>query len=53
MAKSLHELSPRTQLIVFGLMSLLAVGAAWQVMLGPAQSELASRQARLTTGPRR
>ena len=49
MAKSLHELSPRTQLIVFGLLSLLGVGAAWQVMLGPAQSELASRQARLTT----
>ena len=50
MAKSLHELSPRTQLIVFGLLSALAVGAAWQVLLGPAQAEIAARrrQARAT-----
>jgi type IV pilus assembly protein PilO len=49
MAKSLHELSPRTQLIVFSLMSALAVGAAWQVLLGPTQAELASRAAKLAT----
>ncbi len=49
MAKSLHELSPRTQLIVFGLMSALALGAAWQVLLGPTQAEVASRRARLAT----
>ena len=49
MAKSLHELSPRTQLIVFGLMSVLALGAAWQVLLGPTQAEIASRRAKLAT----
>jgi type IV pilus assembly protein PilO len=49
MAKSLHELSPRTQLIVFGLMAALAVGAAWQVLLGPAQADLVSRRAKLAT----
>lgn len=49
MAKSLHELSPRTQLIVFGLMSLLALGAAWQVLLGPTQAEIATRRAKLAT----
>jgi type IV pilus assembly protein PilO len=49
MAKSLHELSPRTQLIVFGLMSALALGAAWQVLLGPTQAEVASRRAKLAT----
>jgi len=49
MAKSLHELSPRTQLIVFGLMSALAFGAAWQVLLGPTQAEVASRRVKLAT----
>jgi len=49
MAKSLHELSPRTQLIVFGLMSALALGAAWQVLLGPTQAEIATRRAKLAT----
>jgi type IV pilus assembly protein PilO len=49
MAKSLHELSPRAQLIVFGVLSVLAVGAAWQVMLGPADAEIAALQSRLST----
>jgi type IV pilus assembly protein PilO len=49
MAKSLRDLSPRTQLIVFGLVSLLAVAAAWQVLLGPAQADIAARRAKLAT----
>ena len=31
MAKSFHELSSRTQLIVFGLLCVVAVAGAWQV----------------------
>ena len=49
MAKSFHEMSTRTQLIVFGLLSLLTVGAGWQVLIAPEQGELASRKARLGT----
>jgi type IV pilus assembly protein PilO len=47
MAKSLRDLSPRAQLIVFALLSVLMAGAAWQVLLGPAQSDLVSRRAKL------
>ena len=49
MAKSLHDLSPRSQLIVFGLLSVIGLGAAWQVVLSPAQTEIASARARLST----
>jgi len=49
MAKSLKDLSPRTQLIVFGLLCLLALGAAWQVLLGPAQADLTAQRAKLAT----
>ena len=49
MAKSLHDLSPRSQLIVFGLLSVLGLGAGWQVVLSPAQTEIASARARLST----
>jgi type IV pilus assembly protein PilO len=47
MAKSFHELSPRAQTIVFVLLSALTVGAAWQVLLGPQQTELTARRVRL------
>lgn len=49
MAKSFHELSPRTQLIVFGLLSLLMIGAAWQMLLGPAEAQIAARRTELAT----
>lgn len=48
MAKSFHELETRTQIVVFALLSFTTVGAAWQVLIGPARAELATRQARLT-----
>lgn len=47
MAKSLHELSPRAQMIVFVLLSVLAIGGAWQVILGPMRTELESRRGHL------
>lgn len=49
MAKSFHEQSPRTQLIVFVLVSGLLAGAAWQLILGPAQAAIATDRARLAT----
>lgn len=49
MAKSFHELSPRTQLVVFGLLSALMAGAAWQMVLGPAGATIATERARLAT----
>lgn len=49
MAKSLHELSSRNQLIVFALLSVMAVAAAWQVLLGPADAEIAAAQTKLNT----
>jgi len=49
MAKSFNELSPRSQLVVFVLLSALVAGAAWQTLLGPAQAQLAAEQARLTS----
>jgi type IV pilus assembly protein PilO len=47
MAKSFHELSTKTQVAVFALLSALTAGAAWQVLIGPMRSELATRRARL------
>jgi type IV pilus assembly protein PilO len=47
MAKSFHELSQRAQMIVFGLLSLLAIGGAWQVSIGPSSGELETRRAHL------
>ena len=47
MAKSFHEFSPRTQIAIFALLSLTTVGAAWQVLIGPARAELATRTTRL------
>jgi type IV pilus assembly protein PilO len=48
MAKSLSELSPRSQLVVFVLLSALAAGAAWQVLLAPAHAQLTAERARLS-----
>jgi type IV pilus assembly protein PilO len=47
MAKSFHELSTKTQMVVFALLSALMVGAAWQILIGPMRAELATRRARL------
>jgi type IV pilus assembly protein PilO len=49
MAKSFNELSPRAQLIVFGLLSVLLVGGAWQMLLSPARDEIATRREHLST----
>jgi len=49
MAKSLHQLSSRTQIAVFGLLCVLTVAAAWQVLLGPQQAEIAAARAKLST----
>lgn len=47
MAKSFHQLSPRAQLGVLSLLSALAVGGAWQILIGPERAEVESRRARL------
>jgi type IV pilus assembly protein PilO len=49
MAKSLHELSSRTQNIVFGLLCVLMAGAAWQMIIGPKQADIATARTRLAT----
>lgn len=47
MAKSFHELSARTQMIIFGLLCVLALAGAWQITIGPDTEELESRRAHL------
>ena len=47
MAKSFHELSSRTQMIIFGLLCVVAVAGAWQVSIGPGSAELETRRAHL------
>ena len=47
MAKSFHDLSPRAQLIIFGLLCGLAMAGAWQVSIGPSSAELETRRAHL------
>jgi type IV pilus assembly protein PilO len=47
MAKSFHELSARAQMIVFGVLCVLAAGGAWQVSIGPNSAELETRRAHL------
>jgi type IV pilus assembly protein PilO len=47
MAKSFNELSPKAQLTVFGLLSALAVGAGWQMVISPERARIAASQARL------
>ncbi len=47
MAKSFQELSPRAQITVFALLSVLAAGAAWQVVLSPERARIAASRERL------
>jgi type IV pilus assembly protein PilO len=47
MAKSFHELSPRAQLIIFGLLCALTVAGAWQVLISPLRIELETQNARM------
>jgi len=47
MAKSFHELSSRTQMIIFGLLCVVAMAGAWQVSIGPGSAELETRRAHL------
>jgi type IV pilus assembly protein PilO len=49
MAKSLHQLSPRSQTIVFVALCMLTIVGAWQVLIGPDQSELSEARAHLAT----
>src|SRR5579862_9973574 len=48
MAKSFHQLSPRSQGVVFGLLCVVTVGAGWQVLVGPEREQLATREAHLS-----
>ena len=47
MAKSFHELSPRAQLIIFGLLCALTVAGAWQVLIGPLRADVETQNARM------
>ena len=47
MAKSFHELSQRAQMIIFGMLCVLAAAGAWQVSIGPGSTELETRRAHL------
>jgi type IV pilus assembly protein PilO len=47
MAKSFHELSSRTQMIIFGMLCVVAMAGAWQVSIGPGSAELETRRAHL------
>ena len=47
MAKSLHQLGSRSQIIVFAVLCVLTVAAGWQVAIGPLRAELSSRAAKL------
>jgi type IV pilus assembly protein PilO len=48
MAKSLHELSFRNQILVFALLCVLMVGAAWQMLISPEEDAIARSRTRLT-----
>jgi len=47
MAKSLHQLSPRSQTIVFVALCVLTIVGAWQVLIGPDQSQVSEERAHL------
>ena len=49
MAKSFHQYSSRAQAIVFGVLSLGVMGAAWQVLIQPERAVVQTRKARLAT----
>ena len=48
MAKSFNELSPKAQITVFALLSVLAAGAAWQVLISPERARVAASREQLT-----
>src|SRR5690349_11697747 len=48
MAKSFHQLSQRSQGVVFGLLCVVTVGAGWQVLVGPEREQLATRESHLS-----
>ena len=48
MAKSFQELSPKAQITVFVLLSALASGAAWQVVISPERAKIVVSRDRLT-----
>jgi type IV pilus assembly protein PilO len=48
MAKSFHQLSPRSQGVVFGLLCVVTIGAGWQVLVGPEREQLATRESHLS-----
>jgi type IV pilus assembly protein PilO len=43
-AKSLHDLSSRSQLVVFIVLSALTAGAAWQLLIGAQRADIAQRE---------
>ena len=49
MALSLHDLSPRAQVLVFVVLCATTVAAAWQMLLAPDRANIATRQDRLAT----
>jgi type IV pilus assembly protein PilO len=49
MARSFNDLSARSQIVVFGVLSVLMVVAAWQLAIGPAREQLTTSEARLAT----
>lgn len=49
MSKSFHQLSPRSQTIVFVALCALTVGGSWQVLIGPDQSQLSEERAHLAS----
>jgi Tfp pilus assembly protein PilO len=49
MAISFHQYSPRAQALICLVLSVLAFGAAWQVLLSPERAEVERRRTRLAT----
>lgn len=49
MAKSFQELSPKAQITIFVVLSVLAIGAAWQLVISPERARIEVSRARLTT----
>jgi type IV pilus assembly protein PilO len=49
MAKSFHDLSARSQMIVLVVVCALVVVGSWQVLLGPEQADLATQRTRLAS----
>jgi len=47
--KSFHELSSRSQVVVFVVLCVLTVAAGWQILLSPTKAEIESRRDRLST----